>query len=57
MSDNNNRDYCEVDTEKLQEEENTSTVIDAESDDDKDYEEICYICRRPEHVAGTIGES
>lgn len=66
----NNNDYREViedeDTDKntSTEVENTETSEDGnvsqvsqqstEEESDKDYEDICYICRRPEHVAGKM---
>ena len=36
---------------KLSGEENTQTVVE---DDEVDYEDICYICRRPESVTGKM---
>lgn len=38
------------------EEQNTQTPVNQTEDggDDSEYEDICYICRRPEHVAGKM---
>lgn len=49
MSDNN-RDYTdveEIDTEKIE-------TVEEETEEKNDYEDICYICRRPESKAGKM---
>ena len=31
-----------------------SESVESEENDDKEYEDICYVCRRPEHTAGKM---
>lgn len=35
-------------------EEHTSVLKDVKPEDKEEYEDVCYICRRPEHIAGKM---
>lgn len=49
----NDNDYREIIDEETKPEEKEDTAS-APEDHDPEYEDICYICRRPEHVAGRM---
>ena len=52
---NEMNDFREVVEDEQQENlEEYTEVNDESQDDDNDYEDICYICRRPESVAGKM---
>ncbi|MDD6380954.1 MAG: ATP-dependent Clp protease ATP-binding subunit ClpX [Lachnospiraceae bacterium] len=44
-----NNDFREVPDDKI-----TDVSGENKNEDDSDYEDICYMCRRPEHVAGKM---
>lgn len=59
MSDiyDNNEDFREVTEDEKQEiasSDNDSNVADDKDSNDKDYEDVCFICRRPESKAGEM---
>ena len=52
-----NKDIVETVEEAVSEEmtnEENKEVVDKETDDSNDYEDICYVCRRPENIAGKM---
>lgn len=51
---NNDIDYREVIPEDEADKLNEPVVETQEKDDDSDYEDVCFICRRPESVAGQM---
>ena len=46
-----NRDELEL---NIDQETSEEELEEDNKDNDKDYEDICYICRRPEHIAGKM---
>ena len=55
MSDQNNNNEFEEQKEEVEKVE-TSGVESTKEDSDDDYEKVCFICRRPESVAGKMIE-
>ena len=55
MPDQNNNNEFEEQKEEVEKVE-TSGVESTKEDSDDDYEKICFICRRPESVAGKMIE-
>ena len=55
MPDQNNNNEFEEQKEEVEKVE-TSSVESTKEDSDDDYEKICFICRRPESVAGKMIE-
>lgn len=51
--DNNNRDYTEQENQ-LEEKMGSGLEETKEKDDDDQYENVCYVCRRPESKAGKM---
>ncbi|MBQ2706079.1 MAG: ATP-dependent Clp protease ATP-binding subunit ClpX [Agathobacter sp.] len=50
-------DFCEVDTENVdttQEDAQVVEVEDKKDEQDDEYEDTCYICRRPESITGKM---
>ena len=61
MTDNYNDDYREVipeEEKKTEDAEKTSTAVTSETGSDEqgdnEYEDVCFICRRPESKAGRM---
>ena len=51
----NNDDFKEVPDNIQDNNEETTNNIDNTNDNKaNDYEDVCYICRRPEHIAGKM---
>ena len=52
-----NQDFREVDLETVEDpKEEVVTVEDSKDDKEDDYEKVCFICHRPESVAGKMME-
>lgn len=50
----NDNDYREVIDEETKPETEVASVDEKEDETENEYEDICYICRRPEHIAGKM---
>lgn len=50
----NDNDYREVIDEETKPETEVTSVDEKEDETENEYEDICYICRRPEHIAGKM---
>ena len=57
IDEDQNQDFREVDLETVEDpKEEVVTVEDSKDDKEDDYEKVCFICHRPESVAGKMME-
>lgn len=57
IDEDQNQDFREVDLETVEDpKEEVVTVEDSQDDKEDDYEKVCFICHRPESVAGKMME-
>ena len=57
IDEDQNQDFREVDLETVEDpKEEVVTVEDSQGDKEDDYEKVCFICHRPESVAGKMME-
>ena len=56
QDDNNNQEIEKVEDVEVETTKNTSDTDNKKQNNDDEYEKVCFICRRPESVAGKMIE-
>ena len=54
QDDNNNQEIEKVEDVEVETTKNTSDTDNRKQNNDDGYEKVCFICRRPESVAGKM---